>query len=350
MSPDTPALLVDLDAVERNIARLQRHLDEQGIASRPHIKTHKLPQIARMQIDAGAVGITCQKLGEAEVMADAGIDDILISFPLVGARKLSRLVDLTRRVRVTVSGDSEPIARGLSVALAGAGLECDFLVECDTGAGRVGVQTPEDAARLAELVDTLPGLRFAGLMTYPTPDDGGAWLAAARQACERAGLEVRVVSGGGSPRALQTTKADGVTEHRSGTYVYGDRHCLANGSVSASDLALTIKATVVSRPTAERAIIDAGSKALTSDLVPQTPDARGYGLILEYPEASIYMLSEEHGHVDVSACAGGPVVGEEVTIVPNHACAAVNLYDEVIVTRGGEPLAVWPIAARGRSR
>lgn len=348
--PDTPALFVDLDAMDRNISRLQRHLDEQEIACRPHVKTHKLPEVARMQIDAGAVGITCQKLGEAEVMAAAGIGDILISFPLVGTSKLSRLVGLARRARVTVSGDSETVARGLSDALVGGGLECDFLVECDTGMGRVGVQTPKDAARLAALVDTLPGLRFAGLMTYPTPDDGGAWLAEARETCERNGLEVRVVSGGGTPRALQATKADGITEHRAGTYVYGDRHCLANGSVALPDLALTVKATVVSCPTAERAIIDAGSKALTSDPVAQTPDAVGHGLILEYPDATIYALSEEHGHVDVSACSGGPSVGEEVTIIPNHACGTVNLYDEVTVTRGEEPLAVWPIRARGRSR
>jgi D-serine deaminase-like pyridoxal phosphate-dependent protein len=347
---DTPALLVDLDAVERNISRLQRHLDEQGIACRPHVKTHKSPEVARMQLDAGAVGITCQKLGEAEVMADAGLNDILISFPLVGVNKLSRLVGLARRARVTISGDSETVACGLSHELSGAGLECDFLVECDTGMGRVGAQTPRDAARLATLVDALPGLRFAGLMTYPTPDDGGAWLAAAREACERSSLDVRVVSGGGTPQAFQATKADGITEHRAGTYVYGDRHCLVSGSVALSDIALTVKATVVSRPTSRRAIIDTGSKALTSDPVAQVPDAVGHGLILEYPDATIYRLSEEHGHVDVSGGRASPSVGEMVTIIPNHACGAVNLYDEVTVTRGGEPVAVWPIAARGRSR
>lgn len=347
--PDTPALRVDLDVVERNISRLQRHLDEQGIAGRPHVKTHKLPEIARLQLDAGAVGITCQKLGEAEVMAEAGVDDILISFPLVGASKLSRLVRLARRARVTVSGDSETVARGLSDALSGAGLECGFLVECDTGMGRVGVQSPEDAAGLAMVVDTLPGLRFTGLLTYPTPDDGGAWLADARAACEQSGLEVHVVSGGGTPRAFQVTKADHVTEHRAGTYVYGDRQSLESGSATLADIALTVKATVVSRPTAGRAIIDAGSKALTSDPVARTPDAAGHGLILEYPDATIYSLSEEHGHVDVSGDAR-PSIGEIVTIIPNHACGAVNLYDEVTLTRGQELVAVWPIAARGRSR
>jgi D-serine deaminase-like pyridoxal phosphate-dependent protein len=183
---DTPVLTADLDAVERNIARMQAYCDEHGIALRPHIKTHKLPELARKQLEAGARGITCQKLGEAEVMADAGIEDILISFPLVGQAKAERLAALAQRITVSTVGDSAEVARGLSTVLARHGAEVAFLVECDTGNGRTGVQTPEDAAELAALVDGLDGLRFAGLMTYPTPPESGEWLRAARTRRRRA--------------------------------------------------------------------------------------------------------------------------------------------------------------------
>jgi D-serine deaminase-like pyridoxal phosphate-dependent protein len=344
---DTPALTSDLDAVERNIAAMQGYCDRHGLALRPHVKTHKLPELARLQIDAGACGITCQKLGEAEVMADAGFDDILITFPLLGAAKVERLAALARRVTVGVVGDSATVATGVAGALAAAGLEVDFLVECDTGFARTGVQTPEAAAELARLVDSLDGLRFAGLMTYPTLPQSGVWLRAAREAIERARLAVDRVSGGGTPTARLTHEIGEVTEVRVGTYVYGDRACIANGSVELEDCALRIVATVVSRPTRERAILDAGSKTLTSD---PAEGVTGYGHLLEHPEAAIYQLHEEHGFVDVGACARPPEVGERVTIIPNHACGTTNMHDEVVVHRGGEVVATLAIAARGKVR
>jgi D-serine deaminase-like pyridoxal phosphate-dependent protein len=344
---ETPTLTSDLDAVERNIAAMQAYCDEHGLALRPHVKTHKLPEIARLQIDAGACGITCQKLGEAEVMAEAGFDDILITFPLVGAAKVERLAALARRVKVGVVGDSATVAMGLAGALAPAGLEVDFLVECDTGLARTGVQTPEAAAELAALVDRLDGLRFAGLMTYPTLPESGPWLRAAREAIERSGLAVERVSGGGTPTARRTHEIGEVTEVRVGTYVYGDRACIANGSVSLEDCALRIVATVVSRPTRERAIVDAGSKTLTSD---PAVGVTGLGHLLEQPEAAIYQLHEEHGFVDVASCERPPEVGERVTIVPNHACATANMHDEVVVHRGGEVVATLRTAARGKVR
>ena len=347
---DTPALTVDLDAVERNIRRLQEHCDREGLANRPHIKTHKLPGVAHMQLAAGAVGIACQKLGEAEVMAASGISDILLTFPIVGEEKLARLVRLAASTRLGLVGDSAVVARGVSVALAREGLECDFVVECDTGLGRTGVQSPEEAAGLAALVASLPGLRFAGLMTYPTPRDGGAWLRAAREECEAAGLALERVSGGGTPHALDTTREkDALTEVRAGTYVYGDRHCLGNGTVRLEDVAQVVRATVVSRPTRDRAIVDAGTKALTSDPVAQS-DAGGHGFVREFPEAVVYRLNEEHGYLDVSRCPEAPEVGQVVSIVPNHACGATNLYDEVVVTRSGRVVGIWPVLARGRNR
>jgi D-serine deaminase-like pyridoxal phosphate-dependent protein len=346
---DTPVATVDLDAVERNIARLQMYCDEHGFALRPHVKTHKLPQLAHMQVEAGAVGICCQKLGEAEVMAAAGLTDILVPYPIVGQTKLERLAALARDVRISVGADSDAVVRALSATLDREGLDVDVLVDCDTGFGRTGVQSPGEAAALARLVDSLPGVRFAGLMTYPTDAAAAAPLRAMREECERAGLEVGVLSGGGTPTAFQTHEFGGVTELRVGTYVYGDRACVGLGVMTPDDCALHVRSTVVSRPTTERAIVDAGSKTLASDAVPWTGEA-GYGFIREFPEATIYTLSEEHGHVDVSACRRAPEIGEAVTILPNHACACVNMHDEVVVHRGIDVVGTWPVAARGRVR
>jgi D-serine deaminase-like pyridoxal phosphate-dependent protein len=342
---DTPALVVDLDAVERNIDRMQARCDAAGLALRPHIKTHKLPALAHLQIARGAVGITCQKLGEAEVMAAAGVRDILISYPLVGAAKAARFAALAGQVRMAAVGDSAAVPEGLSAALADAGTTAAFLVECDTGYGRTGVQTPEAAVELAALAESLPGLRFAGFMTYPTTPETGAWFQAAVAAAAERGLDAAWLTAGGTP--AERWRPDGLTEWRPGTYIYGDRSTVADGSVPLEDCALHVRATVVSRPTADRAILDAGSKALTSD---PAAGADGHGTLLEYPDARVPQLNEEHGYVDLSACAERPEVGDAVTVLPNHACGATNLYDEVVAHRGGRVVAVWPVAARGRSR
>jgi D-serine deaminase-like pyridoxal phosphate-dependent protein len=348
-SLDTPVATVDLDAVERNIARMQGYCDEHGLAFRPHIKTHKLPAIAHLQVRAGAVGITCQKLGEAEVMEAAGLDDILLTFPLVGAAKAERLAALAGEAKVAVVGDSAAVAQGLSPALADAGAEVGFLVEVDTGFARTGVQTADAAADLAALADSLPGLRFDGLMTYPTLAGTGEKLRAAIEAIRARGLEVRTVSAGGTPSFFTNHDVPEVTEVRAGTYVYCDRSCIANGSVPLEDCALRIRATVVSRPTPDRGILDAGSKTLTNDPAEEAAGG-GHGLIVEYPEARIYQLSEEHGHVDFSAGTERPEVGEVVTVIPNHACGCTNLHDEVAVHRGGRIVGFWPVAARGKLR
>jgi D-serine deaminase-like pyridoxal phosphate-dependent protein len=329
---DTPTLTADLDAVERNIARMQGYCDAHEIALRPHIKTHKLPELARMQVEAGARGITCQKLGEAEIFADAGFDDIVLSFPLIGPKKIDRLRALTDRVRMCVAVDSEEGAAALE------GLDVDVLIECDTGFGRTGVQTPEEAAWLAGRVE-----RLRGFMTYPTPPGTGDWL---RRVLDFVG-EVECISVGGTPTASSVHELGIATELRVGTYVYGDRACLANGSVALEDCALRVVATVVSTPTADRAIIDAGSKALTSDLA---EGVTGNGLLLECPEAELYKLNEEHGHVDVSRCERRPRIGDRVSIAPNHACGTVNMVDEIVLHRAGEIVETLPIRARGKLR
>jgi D-serine deaminase-like pyridoxal phosphate-dependent protein len=346
---ETPVLTVDLDRVERNIASMQAYCDEHGIAFRPHTKTHKLPEVARMQVDAGAVGITCQKLGEAEVMADAGFGDIMVTYPLVGRQKAERLAALASRATMSVVADSAAVAEGLSEVLADQGVTVDFLVECDTGFGRTGVQSPAEAAELAERVSALPGLRFAGLMTYPSLPPSGPWLLEARERTEERGLEVTSISGGGTPRARFTHELGVITELRAGTYVYGDRTCIALECMTLDDCAVHVVATVVSRPTPDRAILDTGSKALTSDPVP-VDGVGGFGYLLEHPEAIVYALNEEHGYVDVSNCDPQPEIGDVVRLLPNHVCVAVNLQDEVVVHRSGEAVDTWPVAARGRIR
>lgn len=342
----TPFPTVDLDAVERNIERLQRYCDEHHVALRPHAKTHKMPRIAHRQLEAGAHGIACQKLGEAEVMADHGLDDILITFPLVGAEKVDRLTALAQRVRVSVIVDSEAGANGLSTVLAARGCSVEVLVDCDTGFGRTGVQSPTEAAALAEHVAALPGLEFDGLMTHPALPESGSWLLDAKRQIERRGLLVRRVSGGGTARAFTIHEHGVFSELRAGTYVYGDWRLAATGSMQLQDCALRVVSTVVSRPTSARAIVDAGSKTITSDFPTALGDV-SYGHVVEYPAAVLIRISEEHGTLDLEHCDRRPEIGERVTIVPNHACGTVNLHDEVALHRGGLGVELSPVSARG---
>lgn len=341
---ETPAAVVRLDRLEQNIARFQGYLSEHRIANRPHIKTHKIPQIAHMQLAAGASGITCQKLGEAEVMADAGITDIFLPYNLIGPAKHRRMVDLARRTRLSLTADSALVADGLSGAASAAGLALDVLVECDTGARRCGVQTPQQAAELALRISGSPGLRFGGLMTYPLGPETDPFVEETRALLAAHGLPVERVSAGSTARMWHAHEHPCVTEYRAGMYIYGDRATITNGAMQLDQTALHVIATVVSRPTADRGILDSGSKTLSSDLL----GLEGHGLILEYPEAKIYGLSEEHGHVDFSACASRPAIGERVTILPNHCCVVSNLFNEIIGVRGDTVAVTWPVAARGR--
>lgn len=343
---ETPVAVVDLDILEANVARLQSYLDAHGIANRPHIKTHKIPAIAKMQVAAGAVGITCQKIGEAEVMADAGLDDILLTYNILGERKLARLMTLAARVNLSVVADSMVVALGLSDAAKNAGLALTVLVECDTGMQRCGVQNPHQAAELARFIARQPGLRFGGLMTYPSNDTLDSFVRQTRALLAGEDISIERVSGGGTACMWQAHTCDELTEHRAGMYVYGDRLCLRSGAMSQDDCSLRLHTTVVSRPTADRGIIDAGSKALSSDLI----QLDGYGLICEYPQAKIYVLSEEHGHVDFSGCESKPEIGERLTVLPNHCCSVTNLMNEVVGARKGRVEVTWSVAARGAIR
>ena len=343
----TPAVVIDLDRVERNIARVQQLCDAAGLANRPHIKTHKSPVLAKMQRAAGARGITCQKLGEAEVMVAGGLDDILISYNLLGEEKLGRLGKLLQRAQITVAADNVTTIAGLPRAADIAGRPLAVVVECDTGRKRAGVETPGEAIALARRIAALPQLRFAGFLFYP-PEQSWAqtqsFFDAAAQGVRALGLEPRVVSTGGTPNLRHMRELNGATEHRAGTYIFNDRMMLACGSAVEDDCALSVYTTVVSRAGPARGILDAGAKMLTADT--GGLDA-GFGAILEYPQAAINACAEEHGFLDLSRSNARPEVGEVVRVVPNHVCVVVNMVDRMLAVRAGKIVDALPVAARG---
>ncbi len=340
---ETPVAVIDLDIVAANITRLQAYLDQHSIANRPHIKTHKIPAIAQMQINAGAVGITCQKLSEAEVMADAGIHDIFIPYNILGPAKLERLSQLMKRAQLSVSADSEVTVRGLDAAARHAAAPLPVLVEFDTGMGRCGVQSPQEAANLARLIARSPHLHFAGLMTYPCNANTDPFVRETRYLLEADGINIERVSGGGTAGMWQAHSYSEMNEYRAGMYIYGDRAAIRVEAMRLEECALRVITTVVSRPTADRGILDAGSKTFSSDLM----GLEGYGLILEYPEARLYALSEEHGYVDFGPCLHKPAIGERVTVIPNHCCMVTNLFNQIIGVRNGLVEICWPVTARG---
>ncbi len=345
----TPVAMVDLDVVDRNIRRVQAACDAAGLANRPHIKTHKSPMVAAMQREAGASGITCQKLGEAEVFAAAGHLDILISYNLMGRDKIDRLAALMPKARLTVAADNPVTVAALSEAAEKAGRTLPVVVECDTGRKRAGVESVGEAVGLAAGIAASPGLAFAGFLLYPPETamaETQAFLDKASLGVRELGLEPAIVSTGGTPNLAHLGRIKGATEHRPGTYVYNDRMTMAAGAATLADCALSVVTTVVSRATSARGILDAGSKSLTADL--GTLD--GYGFVREHPNARIHALAEEHGFLDLSRCEAPPAIGDVVSVVPNHVCVVVNLMDSLVAVRGGKIVGEIPVAARGRIR
>jgi D-serine deaminase-like pyridoxal phosphate-dependent protein len=346
---DTPAVLVDLDRLERNIDRMGRYADEHRLALRPHTKTHKNVDIAKRQLAAGAHGITVAKPGEAAVMANGGIDDIMVAYPIVSAQKAARLAELAERARLRVSLDSVEAVRCLSEACAARGTDIGILVEVDVGFGRCGVAIPDDALRIAREA----GSRFEGLMFYPghmakpsdeqTPliADANRRLQAHYEAFRKAGIPIRTVSGGSTPTAFRSHEFEGVTEIRPGMYAFLDRKMVAIGVGGLDDCAVSVLVTVVSNAVPGRAMVDGGSKTFSSDAMHQP----GYGLILEHPEYELIAFSEEHGHLSVT---DPPRVGERLRIVPNHVCATTNLHEKVYGIRNGVVEREITVDARGR--
>jgi len=358
-SLSTPAVVVDLDVLERNIARMAARAREAGVRLRPHAKTHKCPQIAGLQRAAGAWGLSVAKVGEAEEFADAGFDDLFVAFPIVGEDKGRRLLALADRARLAVGADSVEGARTLAQPFREAGRSLDVVLKVDVGYGRVGV-LPERAVDVARRIGAVPGLRLRGVFTHAGHGYGGETRAAveeiARLEGERlaataaelraAGLPVEEVSVGSTPTAAAAMRVPGVTECRPGNYVFHDGSQVALGTCSLDDCALTILATVVSVPAADRAVLDAGSKTLSTD--PLRPVAGGYGQLLGR-SSRIEKLSEEHGVVAV-AKGESFKVGERVRVLPNHACVVANLHDQLVGVCGDRVEAVLEVSARGKVR
>ena len=344
LSIESPALVIDEAVALANIEAFQQHCTDAGLALRPHIKTHKTLHFANAQLKAGAAGITCQKISEAEVMAGAGHNDILITFNILGEKKLARLLDLAARVeKLTVTADNAPAIAGLSSTFKSSPHTLNVLIECDTGARRCGVTTIEGVLSLAQRTDDSPGLHFSGLMTYPAPGEpANEFMREAVSALAQRGLQCRTVSTGGTPDMWSAARHGVFTEYRIGTYIYNDRSLLQRQTCTEAQCAARIVATVVSVPTPDRAVIDAGSKALSSDLFGLT----GYGHIVEHPHSRVDRLSEEHGVIEV-ADNDQFHVGEQISIIPNHVCVVSNLFDRVWLVKASGQLESLQIDARG---
>jgi D-serine deaminase-like pyridoxal phosphate-dependent protein len=326
------------------------------------VKTHKAPRVAAEQMRLGAAGLTCATTREMEVMGDVA-RDLLLAYPPIGAARLDRLFALPDSLRLTVALDSADAARELSRAAEAAMRRVSVYVELDVGMGRVGVQTPGEAVDLARLVADLPWLRYGGLTFYPgnvrapVAQQGpqikalAETLGATLEALEGAGYRPPAVSGGSTPAAWRMHEVPGLTEVRPGTYVYNDRATAALGACHWDDCALTVLATVVSVAVPGQAVIDAGSKALGREPLPEAPNApAGFGALLDRPEVFVRGMSEEHGILDLSRTSWRPAVGDQVRVVPNHVCVAVCLHEAVYGVRNDAVETSWPVAARGRLR
>ncbi len=352
----TPAVLVDLDVLERNVADMQARARRAGVKLRPHAKTHKSPEVGRMQLAAGASGLTLAKTSEAEVFAAHGFEDIFIGYPVFGQDKARRLLVLADRIRLSVGADSVEGAASLGAVFHAAGRRLAVLLKIDCGFHRVGV-LPSAAVETARRIADLPGIEFAGLFTHAgqgyhdhsaeslarTGGEEGRIVAEAADAVRAAGLPVGEVSLGSTPTVRSAMTVPGVTECRPGTYVYNDRSQVALGTARPEDCAMTVLATVVSVPAADRAVVDAGSKTLSTD--PMRPEADGNGIVAGR-QSRVARVSEEHG---VIAVAPGESfrIGERVRIVPNHACVVSNLHDRLVAVRGGRVEGSITVAARG---
>jgi D-serine deaminase-like pyridoxal phosphate-dependent protein len=342
---DTPALVVDLDRLSNNIQTLQRACDGLGIALRVHTKTHKTPEIARLQVAAGAIGIVSQKLGEAEAMAAAGMDDILIVYNIVGKAKLERLTRLVKSTTtLTLTADSVTTVEGISRQAVADGCRLRMLVEMDTGSRRCGVQSPQETLELAQLIDQLPGLDFMGVMTYGHGDQVGPFIEEVVALTQKSGLPLHTISGGGTG-SESFCKEIGCTETRIGSYAYeGMTRVNKRADLNPDRCPLRMIVTVVSTAVPGQIIIDAGMKAFAS--YPPIP----YGYCIEYPEIEIKTMSVEHGHVDVTASTHEFKVGEVLSFIPLHGGMTTNLHDRIYPMRDGEVTDPWVVAGRGKAQ
>ena len=357
---DTPSLRIDLDRLERNLEEMAAAVSDSGLKLRPHIKSHKMVEIARRQMDLGAVGLSTAKLSEAEALAAAGLKDLFVCYPLIGAAKLRRLRALSREVKLMTIVDSAPGARDLASTMAGEAKPLEVLLKVDVGMHRVGV-SEEHALDLAALVSKSPGLRLRGVCihegsTYAEPnperriaiahEQAGRVVKVAQQLRSH-GHDIEIVSSGATPGVHATLSVEGLTETRPGNYVFYDAMQVALGVADLDHCALSVISTVVSHAAPDRAVIDAGSKTLTMDRGAHgTGLLEGYGFIPDKRGLVIENLSEEHGWLSL-ADGATVTIGEYLDIVPNHACPVVNNFDRAIVTRKDQVVDRWSIEARG---
>ena len=356
---DTPAVIVDLDILERNLARMGDYCREHQLLLRPHTKTHKIPELAKRQLASGATGITVAKIGEAEVMLDAGITDILIAYPIVGPAKTARLARLAEQATITVSLDSEEVARGLSEASHGATIQ--VLIEMDVGFERCGFSDEDNLLALGRKIAELPGLEFRGLMFFPgqfgvAPEERAAMRVQVNEFLKRtletfsaAGLPVSIVSGGSTPTGYEGGYFYGVNEVRPGTYIFNDRNTVAVSACALEDCALSVMVTVVSTAVPGRAVVDGGSKTFSYDRF-QGGDGTGFGIVKEDQAAQLERFSEEHGHLNVQRSERRYRIGDRLSIIPNHVCTTVNMHDEIYGVRGERVEEVWRVEGRGKVR
>jgi len=354
---ETPAAIVDLDRVEANLHRMAGYSREHGLDWRPHTKTHKTPMLGRMQMEAGAVGLTVATVREGETMADV-CDDILLAYPPLGSKKLERVSALAERVRLTVALDSERALEGVARTGRSAGSQIGILIEVDVGMRRVGVESPQEAVRLAAAARDAEGVEYRGILFYPGHIRGrvesqseeiavvSERLGQLLQALGDVDLHPEVVSGGSTPTVWRSHEFAGITEVRPGTNIFNDRTTVVVGACDWSECAYSVLATVVSTAVGGQAVVDAGSKALAREEL--RGEGGGYGALLDRPEVVVRGVSEEHGILDLSETTWRPEVGDRVRIVPNHVCVSVNLQEYLWTVRGDQPESVLEVAARGR--
>lgn len=356
----TPAVVIDLDVADRNIARAAKKIRNAGLKHRPHIKTHKSAYFASKQVEAGASGITCAKLGEAEAMAAAGFTDILIAYPLIGQDKMDRLFHLSQKCKITVCVDSLEGAQAISAVGEKLGNPVLVYIEVNVGFDRCGRKPGEEALHFAKHIQKLPGIHITGVMSYAghindqksVPDirsvvnDEVEKIVSTAKLLNENGIEAQEISVGSSLSVEFAEDLTGVTEIRAGSYIFHDVSHVMSGMFSVEECALRVIVTVISIPLPGHAIIDAGTKTLTSD----TSRRSGYGYVMEHPDIEIFKLNEEHGFIKYDQTRSPLKIGDRLTVIPNHACVIPNLCDELIGVRGGHVVEHIPVNARGKNK